>query len=504
MEEISILRDKINEIIQKAPNKDEVEEFVTIEEELHRLQGNSIAIRKNNFFARLINSVRTRLFSYKKEEFDEEKYLQIKDKAIKLYNNKILKNQYPIMIESERNEIDAFFGGALYGNRINEKLLVQISKYASYYTRLEEKEDGKIEIYPFSVKSKDLGKKADAEYLKVSENFLTTKDTVEESFKKRISYLTNKNKAIKDVFMQKNINLYFGSPQFICERSNYILECMNKVLDEKKENKGETEKLIEQAKSIVEEINRSTTKLNNDNNKSEYDKLKQNFEKLLLIEGVMSKDVEKMWKDFLTDPKDFEEGKRFAFLVHAFTGKIVNGSDLNKCCCTLVTDKCMPIPYSNVGIVCDFSMNNISNMCCEDAGSWLVSKKEFFEREIPIGWQFAEDAGDGINKVWYEEPKVSKLITPKEMEKEMIENNINVNQNVRNGKKYRAYTEIFMVKGTNGENIPVQEMFYTDKKGKKVIDALKNNHNPIMLDPSKGTEVSFDDKENDKDIVFVK
>ena len=50
--------------------------------------------------------------------------------------------------------------------------------------------------------------------------------------------------------------------------------------------------------------------------------------------------------------------------------------------------------------------------------------------------------------------------------------------NVRNGKKYRAYTEIFMVKGTNGENIPVQEMFYTDKKGKKVIARHRDELSP--------------------------
>lgn len=112
---------------------------------------------------------------------------------------------------------------------------------------------------------------------------------------------------------------------------------------------------------------------------------------------------------------------------------------------------------------------------------------------IPIGWQFAEKAGNSDNRVFYEYPKLSKLILPTTMERVMLENNISAKSNAST-RNYKAYTEIFMVKGEKGEKIPVQELFYTNEKAKeKLATAIENSH-PIMLDPSSGTVVSFDEE----------
>ena len=52
-----------------------------------------------------------------------------------------------------------------------------------------------------------------------------------------------------------------------------------------------------------------------------------------------------------------------------------------------------------------------------------------------------------------------------------------------------------MSKVKNGENIPVQELFYTKQSGKNKTEPIKKNYHPIMIDPSKGTIVKFMNKE---------
>lgn len=151
----------------------------------------------------------------------------------------------------------------------------------------------------------------------------------------------------------------------------------------------------------------------------------------------------------------------------------------------------MPIPYGNIGVICGFKSANIGTMCTEDAGSWVISQEEFYDRGIPIGWQFAETAGDGKNRVFYEYPKISKLILPTTMEKEMLENNLSIKEKNGNAQEYRAYTEIFMVRGKNDESIPVQEMFFTDEKGRTRAEAINMGYHPILIDPSSGTVVPF-------------
>lgn len=499
MDEIIILKEKLNLIINKYHNDKniDVDEFEKLLKKLSEIEKKSIAVQNNSLFSRILNSIRMKIFKPKEAKFDTEQYIEIRNKAIQMYNDQILKKEYPIVIE-QNNFTDPYFENP-YGINPHEKFLEEIRKYQIIKTRLKEKEDGKIEVYPWKVKEEDLKLTADREYLKVSEKFLTTPRSIDKSFNDSRLDLIDEHKAVKDNFMQKQLEPYYGSPEFIYQRSYYIVQCMEKILSEKEvktQNKIVTKQLIGDAKIILGEIEKNKESLSITQDENKYENIRANFEKLLTFEDMISNDVEEIWNEFLTKPEEYKQGNRFAFLVHAYTNGFAKIDQMNKCCCTLVTEKCMPIiGENNFGIICDFKSANVSAMCTEDAGSWVINKEKFFDCEIPIGWQFAEKAGNENDRVYYETPKVSKLILPTTMEKEMIEKNLKV-KNDRKDIEYKGYTEVFMVKGKNNEEIPMQAMFYTDENGKEKAEKTKGKYLSLMIDPSLGTVVPFSNRNN--------
>lgn len=497
METKDLLKERLKLIINQYSGRSDVSEFELLVNELNNMnEENAIAVPNNSFFSKIIASIRAKFFQPKEVKPATKGLEEIKKEAIQLYCDKILKKDCPITInkiEMEGADADFEHGFELHPH---EKLLAEIENYEKYHARLKEKENGRIEVYPWLVQKETLESAADKEYLKISEEFFTTKKSIEEILEERTTALSSKNKMIKSRFMQCSIEPYYGTPKFICERSQYILQCMEAIIAEQKvkpENKELTKQLIDEARTIVRKIVECETSLSTRQENDKYEEMKMNFEKLLLFEDRISKDVEQIWSEFLTKPEEYEEGKRFAFLVHAYTGEMVGADRLEKCCCTLVTDKCMPIPYGNTGIICDFKAPNIGTMCIEDAGSWSISQEEFFERGICVNWQFAENSGSGKNKVYYENPKISKLILPTTMEKEMLNKNIAVRAKNAKGAEFIGYTEIYMVKGENNQEIPIQEMFYTNENGKAkaMKKALEGNYHPILIDPSLGTVVPF-------------
>ena len=493
--EYNILKSKLETIIK---NNRKTEEFKAILKELNGLKNDSVSLTNNSFFSRIITSIRAKFVKPNEKEFDDEKYEEIKRKAIKIYCEKVLKNDFPATIEPGYDNGDAHFENS-YANTPQANLFKEIRKYAIAQTRLKELTNGDIEIYPWKVEKEKLSKIADSEYLKISERLLTTDSDINKAFEESLSNFSNKNKTIENRFLKSNIVPYYGSPEFIAERSEYILECMERIISEKEvkeEHKEKTKEIINEAKFVLNKIENCKERINIRNDDRTYDEMKKHFEKLLSFENIISEDVEKIWNEFLTKPEDYKEGERFAFLAHTYTKGVVGADKMNKCCCTLVTDKCMPIPYGNMGIICGYNKANISTMCTGDAGSWVIDKKRLLERGIPVGWQFAEAAGDSDNRVFYEYSKISKLILPTTMEKEMIENNLSFRGKFEGANNYRGYTEVFMVKGENGEKIPIQELFFTDEQGREKANKVKGNHNPLFIDPSKGTEVPFYDEEN--------
>ena len=505
-DEYTILRGRLNSIIkEKSPQDESRGKYQLLLNELDRLKNDSVSVRKNTFFSRLLSSIRSRYVRVEEKEFDREKYEDIKKTAIKLYSDDILKRDYPATIGPAYKNMDAAFRVS-FSIDPSQKLLMNLNKFTIVRKRLRRNGNGEIEVFPWTVKPDEIEDTVSKEYLKISEKFLTNPvDDVEKVFEETAEDYSKRNEGLKKQFFEHNLAPYYGDPQFICERSQYILECMDTLLADKEvkeENKTATRELIEEARELVSSIEECKEKLSNKEDDEIYEKLRTCYRKLLSFEDVISNDVEKIWNDFLTKPEEYKEGERFAFLVHTFTKGVVRADVMNKCCCTLVTDKCLPIPYGDVGVICGFKKENIGSMCTEDAGSWVINKEKFYDREIPVGWQFAEYAGTDKDKVFYEYPRVSKLILPTTMEREMIEKNIETRKNIGSKFDYRGYTEIFMVKGKNGEKIPIQELFYTDNKGKEKAKKIKGDFNPIFLDPSSGTEVPFDDdkhNENNRD-----
>ena len=483
MDNIYMLKEKIINILNQYQNSEFTREFEALLNELNQLSGSYITTQNNSFINKIFTLFRTRFVKQNEPIIDIEKYNEIKNKVIKLYADKILKEKFIKQLETRNKDFRN------YGSK--NAFFTQFEKYQNEKIRLKANSNGKIDIFPWKIEENDIKSSLNEEVLKISELFFSNNITEEEAINQRTTYLKQKNEAVRNTFLKSDIEPYYGTPEFICERSEYILECMNKIISDKEvkeENKITTRQYIEEARKVVTEIKKYKEDLENDRDYDKYSKLKANFEKLLSFENMISKDIEQIWNEFLTDPKEYKEGEPYAFLVHAYSEKINELRPMNKCCCTLVTEKCMPIPYGDYGVICGFNSANIGTMCTEDAGSWTCSKEEFFDRDMPRTWQFAEDVGDKGEKVWYENARVSKLILPTTMEKEMIDNNIRSNG-------YEEYTEIFMSKGKNGENIPVQELFYTKQSGKNKTEPIKKNYHPIMIDPSKGTIVKFMDKE---------
>ena len=155
----------------------------------------------------------------------------------------------------------------------------------------------------------------------------------------------------------------------------------------------------------------------------------------------------------------------------------------------------MPIPYGNCGYICAFRAENLDTMCTKDAGSWKITKEEFFNGGMNPESQLSNRIGNSDEFVRYDNPRTSKLILPTTMEQEMVAKNSGGN---RGDVEYRYYTEFFMTTGRNGEKIPILNMFYSDEKGLQQLGKIKNNNfkTPIKIDPSKGTVVQFMNRGN--------
>ena len=489
MDEIYRLKEKIINIINRNPNSEIAQEFKNALSDLNQIIDSSVIKQKDGIVNKFIVFMRSKFFKQDKPEIDITKYNEIKQRIIQLFYEK---NVFP-KFSGKMDKNYRLFRGFKIGEF--ESFIKEFEDYQNFKTRLKTDSDGKIEIYPWDTDKVEIIDDINKELLKISEQCLFNDITVEEAIKQRSDYYSNKNGVIKNHFMQSDVSHYYGTPEFICERSQYILECMNNILmnrDIDSKYKLKTEQCIEHAINLVNEIQVYTEILSNKRDYKTYDKLKNSFCKLLKYEDYISKDVAQIWKQYLTDPKDYKEGEPFSFLVHAFSGEIDTLRPMNKCCCTLVTEKCMPIPYGDYGVICEFNSDNIGTMCVEDAGSWRVSKRQFIDRNMPNTWQLAEKLWNSDEYVWYEYPKISKLILPAIMEQKMIDNNIRCNSD---GQQFEAYTEIFMNKGKNGEEIPIKNLFFIGESGKRKVEQINNKFNPIELDPSKGTIVQFNLKE---------
>lgn len=292
----------------------------------------------------------------------------------------------------------------------------------------------------------------------IAEIFDTVKEMLNQEADKKINDIKN-----------GTLEPYCGDVNFMRERSKYILECIEKII--LSENVDDTIKVqfkqhYSSIKELVSGIIVNSEMLDSSFNSSKYDiydKIEENYKRVLQYEELLSNFMQPIWDDYLTNALQYNQGEPFRFMTHTFTGGYIADNKMNKACCTLITNECMPIPFGNYGYIMEFDIRKIGTMCNEDAGSWLTSKDEFIERLFPDSWQMYEKIEN--NYVWYEYPKLSKLILPWDMESEMYKNNEN---------RHTRYTEIFM-KSTD-EPLISTAFFAINEAGKKDAGQIINEY----------------------------
>lgn len=282
----------------------------------------------------------------------------------------------------------------------------------------------------------------------------------------------------KDIVLKTDFDPYYGSTDFMLGRISFINDCVNKII--------ESDLVSQDIKFLFNEVPKILNSYKNDfiNKTSQlnnpykyYEEVEKYYKEIISLENNLSVYMQPIWDEYLTDPKDYVEGEPFRFLAHVLTGGYVESSLLNKTCCTLVTDKCMPLPFGEYGYIMKFDVNNLGFMSYDDAGSWLITKEEFVEKNFPSTCQLSEKQGD--NFVWYENEKISKLVLPWNIEKEMINNNTNRCGHPLN--KCYCYSEVFL---TKNDTCPLKTlaMFAKDDSALDEINLLDNNLKKIKID----------------------
>lgn len=500
MEEKDIIKLKLESIIKKNPDHESTPDFQRLLDELDSLDLPETVPPKKGILSRMLQRIRSMFIKQvETPATSDEKYEEIKNAIVDAYSESILKKQYSV----RNNEIGPIFFysnlGRVNNQSLGGKLYTEVAEDFIYKARTREKQEGKITVYPWNIAEDEFRPILDDEYRRIAEEYLTTEEmTEEEAFNKRVEELAARNRKMKETLKKKQIVPYYGEPEFIEERASYILECMETILTDqgvREEERTTTRKLIQRARDIVKTIKTEKEALSHARDYSIYDKMSEGIQELLSFEDVILPDIEQVWNNFLTEPEDYREGERFAFFVHALSRADVEPNKIAKLCCTLATNECMPIP-GDYGFITGFNPANICTMCTEDAGSWVTDQNEFVEGGLRF--QFADRISqDGRTIMYFETGKVSKIILPSTMQRDMISNNERCNSRDR----YGEYTETIMKIGDRGEHIPIKGRFYIDEKGKQEQINQKDTMPLIKLDPTKGTKVPFRlPKDNDNSL----
>ena len=402
---------------------------------------------------------------------------------------KILNDYYTCLIEDRYNNLDDF------ESDLKASIINDILKFYMFYSDGNELNNFIYELYLGIDKAMHLSRvkyNQETDSYKVYPNFNLNDDIFGINYKEELKYILDiyfsHDKGIYELFSivketlnkesnvmindikNRTLKLYCGNTGFMMERSKYILECIEKILLSENVNdsiKNQFKKCYSIIKDLVSGIIVNCEMLNDslDSEKYElYDEIEEKYKLVLQYEELLSDSMQVIWDDYLTNVLQYNQGEPFRFITHTLTGGYVADNEMNKACCTLVTNECIPIPFGDYGYIMEFDIKNIGTMCNEDAGSWLTSKDEFIERLFPDRWQMYEMIGDKY--VWYEYPKLCKLILPWDMERQMYKQN--QNGNVR-------YTEIIM-KSTDKPLIS-SAFFAINEDGKKSVKKIISENN---------------------------
>lgn len=342
-------------------------------------------------------------------------------------------------------------------NPINYRLVDALKGYYLFHYGIERKEHS-FKFYPINLVKEEVERLYNQEMKDIVLESIRTHHSIEKLMNDRIDEYNRKIEENKKYALETPIEPYYGDPSFIFKRSSYILKCIERLpveipnLDDIYQHLSD---FMDKYGNVKDEYGeRILYPYYTDEFKKDYREFEKAYYSLLLLEKSLSKLVEKIWKDTLTDPSNHDD-KNFTYLIHAFTNGMIPLENMGKVCCTLATSHLLTPPYGNTGIICDFDSEAVEAICSEDAGSWPITKREFVERLFPTTWQLTTPEENGV---FFEVPEVSKILLPKDLEQTAIENNIKQNGEILNYSNFLSYSEIFL-----NSKAKAIGAFYTDE-----------------------------------------
>lgn len=341
-------------------------------------------------------------------------------------------------------------------NSIYFQLTSAIGGYYTYLYSVEKKENS-FKLYPTTVTDEEI---ENFYYQDLRELFLECiqkRIPIENLITNKVKEYEKRIKEIKDYLFSTPMEPYYGPPEFMFDHANYILECMKKLPVETPDLSKAFEDMqffMKKYGGITNNWRQTIYPFHSEEYRKDYQKFEKSYYGILEVEKALSKEAENVWKSTLTDPREHND-KSFKYLIHVFTSGMIPLENMGKVCCSYATENLLTPPYGDTGIICDFDSEAVESMCSEDAGSWVVTKRQFLERFAISRWQLPTP--EEKSSVWFEATNISKLLLPNDMERDAIAHNLSVNGEFLNYTKMPCYSEIFL-----NSKARVIGAFYTD------------------------------------------
>lgn len=321
---------------------------------------------------------------------------------------------------------------------IDHRLQMQISRYYNLVCSVKINNDS-FKIYPFEASNQQKAFYYENVLKSIIDYHINSNIPYEEVFEIYIDSYKNEIIKIQDDLKSKKIIPYYGLPSFMLKKAGFILKCASKLTsDIPVDIYNEMTSFLEKYPPY-EETYKEIFPYYSENFKNEYSKFEENYLKILEFERRLEPYAKQKWTEFLTNPIN-HDSSHYAYLAHTFTGGEVDPSKMHKVCTSLLTENIQTIGEFGLLFGAD---NNFDECCCEDAGSWEISKDEYIDRDLLKNWQYPSTED---NTLFYEFENVSKILLPQDIESSVLEGGI------------VTYSEIVLT-----GNVHPIGVFYTDK-----------------------------------------
>ena len=321
---------------------------------------------------------------------------------------------------------------------IEHRLQMQISRYYNLVCSVESHEDS-FQTSPFEASNSQKAIYYENVFKSIIDYHISSNIPYEEVFEIYIDSYKNEINKMHEDLKKKKIIPYYGLPNYMIKKAGFILKCASRITNDIPIDIYNEMTFFLEKYPPYEESYQEIFPYYSEEFKEEYKRFEENYLKILEFERSLEPCAKQKWKEFLTNPLN-HDSNHYAYLAHTFTSGEVDPSKMHKVCTSLLTENIQTIGEFGLLFGAD---NNFDECCCEDAGSWEISKDEYIERDFLKNWQYpsAED-----NTLFYEFENVSKILLPEDIESFVLMGGI------------VTYSEIVLT-----GNVRPTGVFYTDK-----------------------------------------